>query len=286
MPVPYAAIAAAAAPTIAGMFGKKKTIEEPKEIQAARNLLLDFARTGKFGGFTAGENVPLGYGDFSPTDIENTGLSSLQHLLQNGIPDQYRMGDDALKGFLDTDPTAVQAQFDPFKRQVEKDTQDQESAAKRSAAFAGNLYSTDTIQNLGDIRSNANDTLTSKLAELTDSALNRRLSAIPLAYQAGEGRQNLALQQIGASQTYGGLARNLNDQSIKARDAEILRRRQELQLPIGAAGTVLNGPSQIPISSSPYQDVLSTLGQVGGQYLGNELFMNQYQRFFPSAKTN
>lgn len=289
-----AGVAAAAAPALIGsLLGSGKKVEqvplETPEQRAARQKLMGFANTGTFGDFTAGADVPLGYGDFNATGIENQGLTSLQNLLKGGIPDQYKMGDAALQDFLQTDPAAIEAQFNPFKAQVNRQISESNDALKREAGFAGNLYSTDTVRGLGDIQARGNETLTSQLANLTNEAMNRRLQAIPLAYQSAESQQNTALNQVGASQQYGGLTRQLNDASIKARDAELLRRREELKLPIQAATTVAGGNANFGVPSvsqaSPYQGVLDVAGQIGGRYLSDELAMNQYKRFFPSQAT-
>lgn len=280
-PMIIAAGIGAAAQLASTFGGKKKTYDEPQYIKDARNMLLNYAQTGKHGDFTAGAEVPLGYGDYNPTAIEMQGQSKLQGLLDNGIPDQFRMGDEALKGFLENDPAVVQQQFDPFKVQTERQISDSNKALKRNSAFAGNLYSTNTVQRLGDVQARGNETLTSELARLTNQALDRKMQAIPLAYQSGEAQNNIGLGQIQASQQFGGLTRQLNDASIKARDAELLRRRQELQLPIQAASQVLGGPSTVPVTPSPYQALLGQVGQFAGQYVGNEMFMNQYKRFFP-----
>jgi hypothetical protein len=279
--------ASVAAPAVSSLFGKKKTSQVPLETpeqRAARQKLMSFASTGTFGDFTAGAPVDLGYGDFSATPIEQQGLTSLQGLLASGIPDQFRLGDAALQDVLATSPEAIDAQFQPFKTQVGREIADSNAALKRSAGFAGNLYSTDTIRNLGDIQARGNETLTAKLADLTNEALNRKLSAIPLAYQSGNAQEAITQGRIAASQQFGGLTRQLNDAAIKARDAEILRRRQELQLPIQAAETVAGQGSNFGIPSvttSPYQDLLNMAGQVGGQYLGNQLFLQQYSKYFP-----
>lgn len=294
MPLPAALpYVAAAAPAIASLFGKKKKTSqaplETPEQRAARMKLMDFANTGQFGVFQAGAEVPLGYGDYDPTNIEQTGLSNLQNLLQSGIPDQFRLGDQALQDLLATSPQAIEAQFSPFKAQVERQIRESETNLKRGAGFAGNLYSTDTIRGLGDIQARGNETLTAHLANLTNEALNRRLSAIPLAFQSGESQEALKMGRIGASQTYGALTRQLNDASIKARDAELLRRRTELQLPIQAAQSVAGGPPPFGIPSvekNPFDDILGLVGQIGGNYLGNELFMNQYRRYFPAGGTS
>lgn len=289
----WAAVAVGAGTAVGGiasnMLGKKKTSQVPLETaeqRAARQKLMGFADTGNFGDFTAGADVPLGYGDYGITGPESQGLTKLQELLNAGLPAQYAQGDAALADYLKTDPTDVSAQFDPFKQQTQRQIAESDRALKRNAGFAGNLYSTDTIRGLGDIQARGNETLTSQLASLTDSALNRRLQAIPLAYQSGEAQQSAKLQQIGASQQYGDLTRRLNDASIKARDAELLRRRQELQLPIEAAKTVAGGQSNFGVPSietSPYGDLLGMVGQIGGTYLNNRAAGAQAQRYFPSG---
>ena len=284
------AIISAAGSIGSALIGNKKKQEqvplETPEQRAARQKLMGFANTGTFGNFTAGAEVPLGYGDYGMTGIEGKGQSALQDLLNQGLPSQYAAGDAALADYLKTDPTDVSAQYNPFRDQVNRQIKESNRSLKRNAGFAGNLYSTDTIRNLGDIQARGNETLTSELARLTDSALNRRLQAIPLAYQSGEAQQAARLNQIQASQQYGGLTRQLNDASIKARDAELLRRRQELQLPIEAAKTVAGQTANygVPsINTSPYGDLLGLVGQIGGQYLSNQQTNKMMERYYPSG---
>lgn len=261
-------------PLVGELLSTKNTEQVPLETpeqRAARRKLMGFADTGTFGNFTAGAEIPLGYGDYGMTGIEGQGQSALQDLLNMGLPSQYAAGDNALMDYLKTDPTDVAAQYNPFKTQVERQIKESNRALKRNAGYAGNLYSTDTVRGLGDIQARGNETLTSELARLTDSALNRRLQAIPLAYQSGTAQQDARLQQIGASQQYGDLTRRLNDAAIKARDAELLRRRQELQLPIDAARTVAgqNANFGIPSIETPkYAELLKLAGQIGGAYAG------------------
>lgn len=282
------AVVATALPAVASLFGKKKKqkqvpLETPEQ-RAARQALLGFSQTGRFGDFQAGAEIPLGYGDFNPTDIEQSGLSNLQNLLTSGIPDNFRLGDEALRDLLATSPEAIQSQFDPFKAQVERQIRDADTNLRRNAGFTGNLYSTNTIRGLGDIEARGQETLTSHLANLTNQALDRRLQAIPLAFQSARGQEDIRLGRIDASQRFGGLTRQLNDASIRSRDNELLRRRQELQLPIQAAQTVAGGPPPfgVPeVQQSPYQDLLGLVGQIGGNYLGNQLSINKFMNSFP-----
>lgn len=242
------------------------------EQKAAQQALLRFSQTGQFGDFQAGAQVPLGYGDFNATGLENQGQSQLQSLLNGGIPSQYAMGDQALQDILGQGQGGIQAQFAPFQDQVARQTSEANRALMRGAGFAGNLYSTDTIRQLGDVQARGNETLSSHLAGLTNDALNRKLQAVPLAYQSAQAQQGARLQQIDAASTYGALTRQLNDQSIKARDAELLRRRQELQLPIQAATNLAGMSSQFGVpevkNPSPYAQLLGLAGQVGGTALG------------------
>jgi hypothetical protein len=191
---------------------------ETAEQAGARKLLYDFAKSGAFGDFKAGQEQNLGYGDFGVTGTEQQGLSQLQQLLSSGIPEQFQMGDEALRSLLGAGQGGIQAQFDPFKTQIERQIRESTDAAKRESGYLGNLYSTDAVRRVGDVQARGNETLTSQLAELTNQALNRQLQAVPLAYQSGQARENINLGRIGASQQYGGLTRQLNDASIKARD--------------------------------------------------------------------
>lgn len=244
-----------------------------KEQRDAQRLLLGFAETGKFGDFKAGADLGLGIGDYRMTDLEGEGLSGLQALLRSGIPDNYRLSDAALRDLMDTSEAGLDKQFAPFKALTERAMRDADTAVRRGAGFAGNLYSTDTIRKLGDVTARGQESMMAELARLSNSALDRKLSAVPLAMQSARDQEGLALGRVDASQTYGSLARRLNDANIKARDAEILRRREELKLPIQTA-TALGGMNanfgveSVP-KPSPYQELLGLAAQVGGQYLGN-----------------
>jgi len=247
---------------------------ETPEQRAARQKLLQFVNTGEFGDFKAGADIGVKPGNYNMSGLESTGQSQLMDLLRSGIPDQYKMGNDALASVLNPDPNYIASQFDPFKAQIQRQITDSNTALKRGAGFAGNLYSTNTIRNLGDIQAKGNETLTAQLASLTNDALNRRLSAIPLAYQAGTAQENLTQGRIGLSQQYGGLDRTLSNASTDAANAELLRRRQELLQPINAAAT-LSGqnanfgvPSVTVQNPNPLMDILNLAAQLGGRAIG------------------
>lgn len=262
-----------------GLFDPIKSTQnqvplETPEQTAARKKLLEFANTGVFGDFKAGDQIPIQYGDYSMSPAESAGQTSLSELLASSIPQQYQLGDAAVKDLLDTSPAGLEAMFSPFKDIVARNTREATDAAKRNAAFTGNLYSTNTIRNLGDVQAKGNEAMSAELARLTESALNRKLNAIPLAYKSGADQEALRLGRIRAAQDFGGLARNLNNARVAERNAELLRRRTELQLPINAAGTVLGStpnfgvPSVTTSEPSTLMQLLQVLAPVAGSALG------------------
>jgi hypothetical protein len=262
---------------------------ETPEQKDARRALLNFAATGQYGNFKAGEAIPLGYGDFNATTQEQQGLSALQKLLASDLPAGYDLGDAALRDIIDTSQASIDRQFSPFQAQVQRQTNESNRALKRNAGFAGNLYSTDTIRKMGDIEARGNENLTSQLANLTNQALDRRLAAASTAYNGASARQNAEIQRISASQQYGDLIRSLNDSSIKARDQELLRRRQEMQLPIQALTSVAGTSSNFGVpsvqTSSPYAQLLNQMGGTAGQYLGYTAMMDSANKYNPNYET-
>jgi len=241
---------------------------ETPEQKAAREYLAQFMKTGTAGNYTAGADIGIKPGDYTMTGAETAGQTALQKLLNGGIPAQFQMGDNALSSFLNPDPNYIQSQFDPFKAQVQRQIATSNNDLKRNAGFAGNLYSTNTIQRLGDIQARGNETLTSQLAQLTNDALNRRLSAIPLAYQSGMDQQNILENQIGASQQYGALPRTLANAGIDSANNEILRRRAELSQPLTAASSLAGSNANFGVPSvtvqnpNPMLDLLTAI--IGG----------------------
>lgn len=250
---------------------EQMALETPEQ-KAARAKLMDFANTGKFGDFTAGADVGVGKGaDYRMTGYDDQSMTELQRLLSSGIPSQYKMGDDALRSILDGSQENMDKQFSAFNTGTDRAMREAGANLKRGAGFAGNLYSTGTIRNLGDIEARGFESKTGKLAELTNQAMDRRLAAVPLAYQSAESQTSNSINRIAAAQNYGSLARDLNNKMVAARDAEILRRRTELQLPIDAAKTVAGSGSNFGVPSvqapSPYSDLLGMVGQLGGMYM-------------------
>lgn len=272
-----------AASALGGLLGnKKKSVSqvplETVEQKEARKALETFGRTGRVGTVKAGENLGIEYG---LSDIEQSGLSSLQDLLNSALPSELEMTGGYLNDLFDTSPDAIDAQFNPFKSRVQREIRDAQDELKRSASFGGNLYSTSTIQDLGDVGARGNELLTEKLVQLVNDKENRRLAAVPLAFQAAQLQEALPLQRIQASQQLGGLERLIQ----QINDAELLRRRGEQFKQLDAYSTVAGTPSQFGVPSvsvaqeSPLQGLLNYAGNLGGQIVGNQLFLDQLKAF-------
>lgn len=216
---------------VQSLTGKEKNIQqnplETPEQKAAREKLMGFADTGAIGGFTAGADLGLGQYDANMTGTEQAGQTAIQ-------------------GLLNLDPSYT----DPLRAAMARSTGEANDALKRNAAFAGNLYSTKTIEGLGDVQARGNESMMAQLA-------------------------SLRLRGIDYSQQYGGLARDLNNAKIAAREQEILRRREELKMPLQTYSTIMGTPVNFGVQSipyrqpSPYMDLLNLGAKVYGATRGS-----------------
>lgn len=257
---------------LGGMLGKKDKVSQEAmltpEQKAMMAKLSGFAETGQFGDFKAGAEVPIQYMDARATGAEEQSLSALQNLLSTGIPEQYKLSSDMLKQYASADPFGG---YQTFSDMTDREIAKASAGVKRSAGFAGNLYSTDTVKKLGDVEGQGVSAKAAELARLTDRGMDRKLSAAQLALQAGESEQGARIGQIDAAQRYGSVIRNLNNAAMAERNNELLRRRQELLLPIDAAKSVLGKGVEYGVPSvetSPYADLMNMVGQIGGTAIG------------------
>ncbi len=175
-------------------------------------------------------------------------------------------------------------QFAPFKARVERELTDRADAFKRTASFAGNLFSSDTIQNLGDVQSRGQDVLTEQLANLANRSLDRKVSAAGTATGVSGLIEQIQQGRIASAIGFGGVERNLQNQGIAAQRGEILRRRDEELSRINAATGVLSSSPQFGVRSlnipqpSPFQGVLDLTARLGGDIIGNELSTRRGER--------
>lgn len=248
-------------------------LETPEQRQA-RQLLLNYAKAGQVGGITAGENLNLTPGDYNMTGTETQGMSALQQLLHAGTPAGYAASDAATNDLMNTSTEGLDAMFRPYEAIAQRQGVNAENSAKRSAAFAGNLYSSDTVRNLGDVAAKTAETNQSTLAGLQNDALNRKLQAAGVAQSSAAGQENVAQGRIASAFNYGQLERNLNNAKVTEQTNETLRRRNEVLQQLTGATSVAGAPVQFGVPSvtvqnpNPYLDFLKVAAQFGGMVKG------------------
>lgn len=267
------------------------------EQQEAMNMLLNYSKTGQWGGsdYKPGESYTGKLGEYGMTGAEQTGQNILSSLLgkdTNIAYDKLGLGESELKKLYASDvydPYSETGLYKGFKRNVLKEASEATDRLKRDAAYAGNLYSRDVVNRMGDVQEEAQASLQDKMAEMYDTYTGRKLSLIPTAlsadkqaYDIASGKavteQGLGLNQIQASQQFGNLSRMLADLEAKEKYAEWIRGRKEvgdeLTSRIGAAGSVLGRTGTVQTSTdaaaeeSPWSGVLNALMQVGAYGLG------------------
>lgn len=251
---------------------------ETFEQGVARRRLLDAATSGRFGDVTFGED--LGFDTSAGTDMteaEKMSQDRLLALVSGGIPEEFDMGRSALETSLAMSPEMVEAQFEPYRKQVEREIRNRSDDLKRRASFTGNLYGTDTIERLGDVQARGTETLAGRLAQLTNEALDRNLRGAQIAGDLGTARQASEFGLIGGAQQYGALPRLLEAAKESAFQDEVLRQRAEKIGTLDLLSTVAGTPSNFGVRSvetpSMMQNLLGSVASGFGQALPY-MFMN------------
>jgi hypothetical protein len=251
---------------IGGLASKGKKNKIPWEVANAWDQLREFGMTGKLGNYQAGADYGGPLGNFDKSAIETQGQTDLMSLLQSGRPELFDAASGELKSLLTTDkydPFNEKGIYSGFAADTDRATREASDALKRSTSFSGSLFSRDTMRRLGDLQEQGARAKTNKLAELYDTFAQRRLSAVPLALQAGQAQESLQQGRIASAFNYGGLDRSLADAEAKASYQDFLRKQSEKQAQIGALQSVGSGYPTPTYQSSPYEGLFSMLGQLG-----------------------
>jgi hypothetical protein len=196
-------------------------------------LDLNWGAGGKYPGTfklpSAGKAYTDPLGSYDMTDPEAAGQKSLRNLISGGIPEIMGIGQEELKKLFNTDT------YDPrkdelyknFKKGILAETEEEKNAYKRDSAAFGNLYSTNTMNKLGEIEQAGRGLLADKITELTDKFVTNKLNAIPIALNAGQMEEDVNTGRISLSQMYGSLQRELEDAHAKDKLAEWTRTHGE-----------------------------------------------------------
>jgi hypothetical protein len=255
-------------------------ILETPEQRAARQRLSMFSQTGKYGDFTAGEKYSGSLGDFTPTEMELLSQSKLGGLLSSGMGSSFEMGDQALSDLLTTEkynPLNQAGVYEPLRGRMERDTREASDAYKRQTAFGGNLYSSDTMRQLGDIQAKGAESLGTTMAGLYDNYVGRKVGAIPQAFNAAAQKESTEQSRIRMGSELGGLERILNTARDQAGYQEWQRARQESTMPIQTAQSLATTNPQYGVKdmslpgTNGWDRILDLMAQFGGKALGTAM---------------
>lgn len=251
---------------------KGKTITQEAmqtdEQKQAMKMLADFASTGKFGNYQAGDAYGGSLGDYEMTDATKLGQSQLIEMLKGALPEAFTMGQNEFKNVLATDkydPNAEGGVYSGFKRNVMRESQDAKDALQRDLAITGDMYSSDRAKQLGILGERTSNSLQDKLAELYDQYANRRLGAADKLGQMGIQEEGLKQNRINLASTIGDIQRQLNDQKAKSLYADWNRARGEQQSQIDAAKTLFQKDVPYGIKSFTGPDKPSTFMSMWGE---------------------
>lgn len=251
-------------------------LETPEQRQA-RIGLLDFARTGSYGNYNAGEAYTGSLGDFGMSALETAGQGQVFSRLGEGQGDLFDMGGASLRDLLTTDkynPLNQEGVYAGLSGAFDRTTREAGDALKRSSAFGGSLYSTDTVRGLGEVEARGAEKKSATLASLYDNYIARKMGAIPQAFGAAAQGEATTRGRISDAYQYGGLPRNLNTARDQAAYQEFQRQRRERQGQITALSNVAGqnanfGVPEVTIpGANPWLDAMNSLSQFGGSYYG------------------
>lgn len=270
----------------ASYFGSKKNASDVSQVPletpeqaAARQGLLGFAQGGTYGNYTAGTPYSGSLGDFGLSSLEQAGLSKVTANQNAGQGKLFDLGSSTLQDLLGTDkynPLNNSGVVNGLTGAIDYNTKQAETAAKRSAGYAGNLYSTDAVRSLGNVQAQGANAKAATLAGLYQNYIGEKLGAVPQAFAAqaqGNAADEQKLQDMFA---YGQIPRSLNNAKDQADYAEFQRQRQEKQGQISALGAVAGSNSNFGVPSvslpanNPWLDVANLLAQFGGKYAGQQ----------------
>lgn len=267
-------LGAIAAPILAGTAGgvinkllgggasttlTQQPLETPEQAEA-RQMLLQFTQTGQLGPTAAGGAYTGSLGDFSMTPTETDAMGKLSTYVNSGMPAIYGAGAGVMNDLLTTDkynPMAAGGAYDAYKAEADNNTTKAEGQLKNSQAFSGNLYSSNTGKQAGNIASQGAIALNSKLGDMYQTYVGQKLNAAQQAPAFAEAGQTLEMNPITAGLTYGSLPRDLENQSDQAQLSNYLRQHTDL---MNAVGTVAgqNTPYGVPSVTVPSVNPLTS----------------------------
>ena len=275
-----AALGTGLATAFGGKKGKAEQVPlETAEQRAARQGLLDFARTGTYGNYNAGTPYGGSLGDFGLSTLEQAGLDRVSANFNGGRGALFDSGSQVLQDLLNTDkynPLNNEGAVQGLTGAIDYNTKKAVTAAKRNAGYAGNLYSSDAVRTLGDVEAQGANAKGVTLANLYQSYLGQKFGAAPAAFNAQAQADAQDQQRLQDMFTLGSIPRNLKNAEAQANYSEFQRQRTEQSHQIDALSATAGTPSNFGVPSvsvpqeNPWMDVLGLLAQFGGKYYGSK----------------
>jgi len=235
------------------------------EQKAAMSALIGIGQNGtEYGG---------SLGDFNMTENQALANNKLFQLLQAGSPSGYDTARNTLTQQANTkfNPDDPSSGYAAFSREVARATNDANDVLNREAAITGDRYSTSIGRNKQDLAYRQGDMLSSKLADLYNSAQDRSYNAANAlgnleTNAANNTRANLAM---GFDQSQGGLQNMLNNAKAQSQYGEFQRQQEQK---MSALNSVLNKNvewgqmSRTVKSPSIFSSMLGQVSPILGSY--------------------
>lgn len=278
---------------LANNLGSEYKSTDPAEKIAALQKLLEFGQTGKMGNFTAGQQYGGALGNYSLTPTEMAATSALYSSLMSGTPQGIQSGDSALMSLYKNIPSyfdvsSLKPSLDSgilsaYRDQADLQTKRGFDAIKRNAGFAGNLYSTDTIRNMGDYQAQSNADFNSKFSDLVynlnnnymnlaanakQNEYNATANLIPQFFNSATTNEGIQSSRIANAFNYGGLQRTVADSQAKDAYNAWLTSRGEYQTQLDAFRTLAGSSKDGYLQNSKWSTLLNALASIGGRVAG------------------
>lgn len=217
-----------------GLFdSKEKTVTlepmlTPEQIQAQK-LLLSMSQGGDVGGMTTGQGYGGSLGNFSATPTEGLAVNRIYDLLNSGTPEALGTAERTMTRLADTtfDPEDPSTGFGAYKRQVSRATRDADDVINREAAITGNRFGDRILNTKSDLAMQQSDMLSTKLADLYNTAQDRALAGAQGLVGLSETGNNMELNRINTASQIGGLQRMLDTAKAQSQYEDWQRARNE-----------------------------------------------------------
>ena len=264
-----------------GLFSPKKTeipaptlLETPQQTTSRVNvgnyadtygggsLLAQGAPYRQYGGeFTAG---------LTPT--ETYGQSLLADYARSQAPSIYGATEDQLTKTLTGgfDPRTSEY-YQATRDELASNEENQIQALRRSQQLRGAFRGSNSIREEANARSGFQRATNSALGSLVESERNRAMQAVPYSLTFGQAQEQAPLSRLGAVSQYGGLPRNLDQNTLNMQYQDFNRQLggedKLLQMMLGISGEPTYYQKQYSTSLSPFQSLLSTINPIYGDVL-------------------